>query len=100
MSTDQPKTWYVSFGVPKKLRKSSAQRYPRLSESFPTELDAQNFARQKFEQGYVVTAGTINPCTPRRAIPSTVIHHWFAETSEQPLAEPASFEVIKESDLP
>ncbi|MGY4573935.1 hypothetical protein RX327_35580 [Bradyrhizobium sp. BEA-2-5] len=100
MPTDLPKTWFVSFEVPKEVRKASAQRRPRSSESFPTELDAQRFARQKFEQGYIVTAGTINPCTPRRAIPSTVIHHWFAESSEPPLAEPASFENNKEPDLP
>ncbi|WP_342726721.1 hypothetical protein AAFG07_07710 [Bradyrhizobium sp. B097] len=99
MPTDPPKTWYVSFEVPKKVRKASAQRHPRRSESFPTELDAQRFARQKFEQGYVVTAGTINPCTPRRAIPSILIHHWFAEMSEPPFVEPASFEDTKEADL-
>ncbi|MCC8955405.1 hypothetical protein H8B02_18795 [Bradyrhizobium sp. Pear77] len=99
MPTDQPKTWYVSFEVPKKVRKTSAQRRPRQSESFSTELDAKRLARQKFEQGYIVSAGTINPCTPRRAISSTLIHHWFAETSEPPFVEPASFEDTKEADL-
>lgn len=99
VTTDLPKRWYVSFEVPKEVRKTSAQRHPRLSESFPTELDAQTFARQKCEQGYVVTAGTINPCTPRRAIPSRLIHHWFAETSEPPLVELASLEDSKERDL-
>jgi len=99
--TDLPKAWYVSFEVPKKVRKASAQRRPRQSESFPTELDARRFAREKFEQGYVVTAGTINPCTPRRAIPSTLIRHWFAEMSEPPLVDPASAEDTKaEEDLP
>lgn len=97
---DLPNTWYVSFEVPKKVRKASAQRRSRQSESFPTELDAQRFARQKFEQGYAVTAGTINPCTPRRAIPSTLIRHWFGGMSEPPFAEPASFEDTKEADLP
>ncbi|MGY4474773.1 hypothetical protein [Bradyrhizobium sp. USDA 3364] len=100
MPTDLPKTWFVSFEVPKEVRKASAQRHPRLSESFPTEFDAQRFARRKFEQGYIVTAGTINPCTPRRAIPSAVIHHWFAESSEPPLVESTSFEDTKELDLP
>jgi hypothetical protein len=79
---DLPKTWYVSFEMPKKMRKALAQRHPRLCESFSTELDAREFARQKFEQGYVVNAGTINPSTPRRAISSTAIHHWFRETLE------------------
>ncbi|WP_210262814.1 hypothetical protein [Bradyrhizobium brasilense] len=100
MSIDLTKAWYVSFEVPKRMRKTSTQRQPRQSESFPTELDAQRFARQKFEQGYIVTAGTINLCTPRRAIPSAVIHHGLAETSEPPLGEPALFEDIKEPDLP
>jgi len=100
VSTDLPKTWYVSFGLPKKVHKASAQRSTRRSESFPTELDAQKFAREKLEQGYIVTAGTINPCTPRRAIPSMAIHHWFAETSEQSLVKPASYEDTKKPDLP
>ncbi|MGY4401847.1 hypothetical protein [Bradyrhizobium sp. USDA 3315] len=98
--TDLSKTWYVSFEVPKKVRKASAQRRPRQSESFPTKLDAQRFAREKFEQGYIVTAGTINPCIPRRAIPSTLIHHWLAEMTEPPFVEPASFEDANEADLP
>lgn len=100
MPTDLLRTWYVSFEVPKTVRKASAHRRSRQSESFPTELDAQRFARQKFEQGYIVIAGTINPCTPRRAIPPTLIRDWLAEMSEPPFVEPASFEDTKEADLP
>jgi hypothetical protein len=86
--------------VPKEVRKASAQRRSRQTESFPTELDAQSFARRKFEQGYSVTAGTINPCTPRRAIPSTLIRDWLAEMSEPPFVGPAVFEDTKETDPP
>ncbi|MBR1159700.1 hypothetical protein [Bradyrhizobium elkanii] len=100
MSIDLTKVWYVSFEVPKRIRKASAQRQPRQSETFPTEFDAQRFARQKFEQGYIVTAGTINPCTPRRAISSAVIQHWLAEASEPPSVGPATFEDTKAPDLP
>ena len=90
VSTNIPMTWYVSFEVPKGSRKRSARRHPRLTATFPTELDAQKFARRKFEEGYNVTAGTIVPFTPRRAIAPTLIHLWLAEMPEQSLVETAS----------
>lgn len=80
--TGLPKICYVSFEMPRKIRKTLTQRQPRLCETFSTGFDAQEFSRQKFEQGYVVNAGMINPCTPRRAISSAVIHPWFREASE------------------
>jgi hypothetical protein len=44
---------------------------------FETEAEAKNFARIKFDEGLIVTAGTINPNFPRRAIPWGDIPSWF-----------------------
>jgi hypothetical protein len=50
---------------------------------FKTEAEAQNFARIKFDEGLIVTAGTINPHFPRRAIPSSRIPSWFKQEENQ-----------------
>ena len=69
-------TWYVTFEVPPDgtLLK---RRHPRLTETFETEAAARNFARSKFNDGLVVTAGTIIPHLPRVAIPSVEIPAWL-----------------------
>jgi hypothetical protein len=69
-------TWYVTFEVPR----SGAlvqRRNPRLTKTFETEAEASDFARTKFDCGLIVTAGTINPHLPRRAIPSDEIPAWL-----------------------
>jgi hypothetical protein len=43
-------------------------------------------ARAKFDEGLVVTAGTIIPQLPRRAIPSGSIPSWLEEGQEQTTA--------------
>ena len=75
-------TWYVTFEVPR----SGAlvrRRNPRLTKVFETEADAKAFARIKFDDGLIVTAGTINPHVPRRAIPSGSIPAWL-ELGQEP----------------
>ena len=65
-------TWYVTFEVPNGgtlLRR----RHPRLTKTFATEAEAKNFARTKFTGGLIVTAGTMVPNLPRRAIPSVEV---------------------------
>jgi hypothetical protein len=78
-------TWYVTFEVPR-TGASSRRRSPRSTKMFEAETEAKNFARMKFEEGLVVTAGTINPHTPRRAIASGSIPCWLGLEQEQ---EPA-----------
>jgi hypothetical protein len=77
--------WYVTFEVPRSgtLEK---RRHPHLSRTFETEAEARDFARTKFHNGLIVTAGTINPHLPRRAIPSEEIPAWIesAPTPEEP----------------
>ena len=69
-------TWYVTFEVPR-TGTLVQRRNPRLTETFETEADARDFARTKFDGGLIVTAGTINPHLPRRAIPSEEIPAWL-----------------------
>lgn len=81
-------TWYVTFEVPRSGTLVQ-RRNPRLSKTFDTETEARDFARTKFNAGLVVTAGTINPHLPRRAIPSEEIPVWL-ESDRAP--EPADNE--------
>ena len=69
------------------------RRNPRLTRTFETEAEAKEFARTKFEGGLIVTAGTINPCVPRRAIPSASIPAWL-ELGQNP--EPTDREDAKD----
>jgi hypothetical protein len=48
-----------------------------LTKTFETEAQARDFARTKFDCGLIVTAGTVNPHLPRRAIPSEEIPVWL-----------------------
>ena len=75
-------TWYVTFEVPRSGTLVQ-RRNPRLSKTFETEAEARHFARTKFDAGLIVTAGTIIPHLPRRAIPSEEIPAWL-ETGQTP----------------
>jgi hypothetical protein len=74
-------TWYVTFEVPTDGT-LSRRRHPRLTKTFETEAAAKDFARIKFHEGLIVTAGTIIPHLPRAAIPSVNIPAWL-ETRDQ-----------------
>jgi hypothetical protein len=82
MSFEPRKTWYVSFELSKPKKKAATRRSPRLSETFLTEDDAKAFAYEKYNQGLIVSAGTLNPHLPRRTIPAAVIHRWIADIFE------------------
>jgi hypothetical protein len=69
-------TWYVSFEVPTDGT-LSRRRHPRLTKTFETEAAAKDFARTKFNDGLIVTAGTIIPHLPRVSIPSAEIPAWL-----------------------
>ena len=69
-------TWYVTFEVPPDGT-LQRRRHPRLSKTFATEGEAKDFARTKFADGLIVTAGTIIPHLPRRAISSVEIPTWL-----------------------
>jgi hypothetical protein len=69
-------TWYVTFEVPRRGA-LVRPRSPRSTRTFETEAEAKAFARMKFDDGLIVTAGTINPHAPRTAIPSEGIPRWL-----------------------
>jgi hypothetical protein len=69
-------TWYVSF-EPKKLRRGR-QYFSRATETFRSELEAKEFARQKLTETKNVSAGTLNPHLPKRVISTAQIVEWQA----------------------
>jgi hypothetical protein len=75
-------TWYVTFEVPRS-NALAKRRHPQLSRTFETEAEARDFARAKFQNGLIVTAGTVNPHLPRRAIPSEEIPAWIESAPTQ-----------------
>ena len=77
-----PCTWYVTFEVPQR-GSLPRRRSPRATRTFETESEAKNFAREQFNLGLTVFAGTINPHTPRQLIPSSRIPLWLECGQEQ-----------------
>jgi hypothetical protein len=75
-------TGYVTFEVPRSGTLVQ-RRNPNLTKTFETEAEARDFARTKFYSGLIVTAGTVNPHLPRRAIPSEEIPAWLESGSMQ-----------------
>ena len=82
-------TWYVTFEVPRRGT-LVRPRSPRSTQTFETEAKAKAFARMKFDDGLTVTAGTINPYSPRTAIASEGIPRWLEPEQEQEPAGPAN----------
>ncbi len=74
-------SWYVTFEVPTDGT-LSRRRHPRLTKTFETEAEAKNFARSKFNEGLIVSAGTNNPHLPRVSIPSLEIPVWLEPRGE------------------
>ena len=75
-------TWYVTFEIPWKGTAVRSRR-SRSTQTFETEMEAKIFARARFDEGLVVTAGTIIPHLPRRAIASANIPSWLDEGREE-----------------
>jgi hypothetical protein len=72
------KHWFVSVETPKRLL-SSAPR-SRETKSFPTEIEAKQFAMAMLSEGRKVTAGTLMPHQPiRRTIPASEVNQWIGE---------------------
>jgi hypothetical protein len=64
------------------------RRSPRSTRTFASEAEAKEFARTKFDEGLVVTAGTIIPYLPRQAIPSAGIAAWLESAEGGPAENP------------
>jgi hypothetical protein len=80
-----PQTWYVTFEVHKRGTLPK-RRSPRETRTFESESDARTFAREKFNEGLIVFAGTLNPFLPRRLIPSSDIPPWIEQGQGEEVA--------------
>ena len=81
MSFEPGKTWYVTVELPRSKKRSAARRASRLSATFRTEDEAKAFARARYNQGLIVSAGTLNPYLPRQTIISAAIHDWIGDVA-------------------
>jgi hypothetical protein len=71
-------SWYVSFA---ERGGGFNERAQRVTKAFATEHEAKEFARAKSKAGEKsLMAGTINPATPKRVIPSASIPDWLDDT--------------------
>ncbi len=64
-------SWYVAVRQPK------AHAYVRNTHTFATEAEARQFARERLADGCEVSAGTINPHSPKVTIGSWQIAAWL-----------------------
>jgi hypothetical protein len=74
--------WFVSVETPKQLRLLAfgASRPARETKSFPTEIEAKQFAIAMLSEGRKVTAGSLSPHQPiRRTIAASEINRWIRE---------------------
>ena len=80
---EMPHSWYVTFELQKRGVLSRRRRSPRATRTFATEAEAKNFAREKFDEGLVVFAGTIKPQFPKQLVPSGGIPDWLETASTE-----------------
>ena len=77
--------WFVSVDTPKHLRLrlfSSAVPRARETKSFPTEIEAKQFAKAMLSEGRKVTAGTLSTHQPiRRTVTASEINQWIEGSS-------------------
>jgi hypothetical protein len=77
MAETSTMTWYVSYIA---SGGRLGDRAPRATKTFPGEDEAKAFARARVEAGdQTLIAGTINPVSPKRVIPSASIPAWLDE---------------------
>jgi len=68
--------WYVSIHLPEEQKTG---HYSRRSETFASEAEAKQFAASKMAVGAEISAGTLNPVTPKRIIRPSEIEKWLSE---------------------
>jgi hypothetical protein len=72
-------TWYVSYIASGDML---VDRPHRATKTFENETKAREFARARAKAGdRTLIAGTINPVTPKRVIPSAAIPDWLDDES-------------------
>jgi hypothetical protein len=76
----QSDIWYVSYRsniTPK--RNDGERRFTRATRKFKAEAEAKQFAQEIIDKGWSAIAGTLNPHTPKKTVPSTRILDWIAD---------------------
>ena len=75
--------WFVSVEMPKRSAQTSARR----TETFPTETDAKQFAKEMLAENRRIFAGTLlNAHLPgRRLISGSQLYSWVREQDQHPL---------------
>ena len=75
----EPDIWYVSYRSNiSPARENGERRFVRATRRFKTEADARQFAEEIIEDGWSAIAGTLNPYSPKKLVPSTKILDWIA----------------------
>jgi hypothetical protein len=73
--------WYVSYTV---KADHGPRRYARRTRTFETEEHAKLFARESAADNLRLTAGTINPHSPKRVISTTEMATWLETPTQFP----------------
>jgi hypothetical protein len=84
----EPGHWYVSYTV---KSDDSSRRYARKTRTFETEELAKHFARKIGADNRRLTAGTINPYSPKKIVSATEMATWL-ETPTQLVGPHATIE--------
>jgi hypothetical protein len=69
-------TWFVTYQPVGRIPKNG---YSRTSKQFANEQDAKAFAKDRLAEGLELTAGTLNPHSPKRFIGSARILDWLKD---------------------
>jgi hypothetical protein len=77
----EPNRWYVSYTV---RSDDGPRRYARRTRTFETEEHAKLFARESATDNLRLTAGTINPHSPKRVISTTEMATWLETPAQFP----------------
>ena len=83
----EPNSWYVSYSV---KSERGPRRCVRKTETFDSEERAKLFAREIAAGNQRITAGTINPHSPKRVISTTKMGTWLEAPAQFPSSCPAT----------
>jgi hypothetical protein len=75
--TTEKAIWFVSFAV--RAPDATHQRYQRQTRTFASEREAKAFAASLLDRTDDISAGTINPHSPRRVIAPAAIMDWVGD---------------------
>jgi hypothetical protein len=77
----EPNRWFVSYTVESDR---VPRRYARITKTFDTEEHAKLFAREIATSSQRLTAGTINPHSPKRVVSPAEISTWVGNINAVP----------------